>query len=30
MAKDQVVAEGTELLRFVDENGGDVIVRAHR
>ena len=30
MAKDQVVAEGTELLRFVDENGGDVIIRAHR
>jgi len=29
-AKDDLVAEGTELLRFVDEDGRDVVVRAHR
>jgi hypothetical protein len=28
--KDELVAEGTDLLRFVDEEGRDVIVRAHR
>jgi hypothetical protein len=30
MTKDELVAEGKELLRFVDEDGRDVIVRAHR
>jgi hypothetical protein len=28
--KDEIVAEGTDLLRFVDEDGRDVIVGTHR
>jgi hypothetical protein len=29
-AKDELVAEGTELLRFLDEDARDGIVRVHR
>ena len=28
--KDELVAEGTKLLRFVDENGHDVVMRPSR